>query len=266
MELFVREYGTDSGKPPLLLLHGLFGSSANWMGIARKLEKDFQLLVPDLRNHGRSAHNADVSYQALADDLHELLDHYAIEQAVLVGHSMGGKAAMQFALRFPQRVAALVVVDIAPVAYSHGFDGIHAAFDSLDLDSLDKREDALAVLEERLGSALIAGYLLQNLQRLDHQWHWRLNLSALKAGADEISGFDVAAHAEFSGPCLFITGEQSDYVSPDDYQTIQRLFPAAHMQALADAGHWVYFEQPDAFLQVLNRFLADVNVINKGDE
>jgi pimeloyl-ACP methyl ester carboxylesterase len=253
---FLREYGDPgSGPVPVVLLHGLFGSSTNWHSIARRLGESRQVLVPDMRNHGRSPSRAPMTYQAMTDELAGLLDDHGIDRAALVGHSMGGKAAMWMTLTRPERVQSLVVADIAPVAYGHRFDGIVDALRALELDGLEDRRDADARLSARLGDPALRGYLLQNLVKEGQTWRWRIDLAILKASMDQIQGFPEAAGHQFAGPALFIYGTGSDYVSGKQLPAIRTLFPLARLRAVPNAGHWVYADQPDSFLRALEGFL-----------
>ncbi len=254
LELFRREYG-DGGAPPLLLLHGLFGSSANWHGIARRLATSRRVLVPDLRGHGRSPRVERVSYPDMARDLNALLDAEGIDQAAIVGHSMGGKAAMWLALTRPERVSALAVADIAPVAHAHRFDGIVDALSALDIASLSDRAQADAQLAQQLPDTALRGYLLQSLVREAEGWRWRLDLPALADSMGDIAGFPDPAGRQYPGPALFIYGTGSSYVTGEDLPAIRSLFPLARLRAVPNAGHWVYADQPDAFARALEGFL-----------
>lgn len=254
IELHTRTYGAPS-QPPLLMLHGLFGSSANWGSIARRLETRFHVLVPDLRNHGQSPHDPECGYQAMSEDLLGLLDRHGIGAAALVGHSMGGKVAMHLALGHPQRVARLAVVDIAPVRYGHDFEGVLAAFRAVDLAALRSRADADRQMAETIASDGVRAFLLQNLAKGPDGWAWRANLEALAAAQREITGFpEQDRDAVFDGPASFIHGELSDYVQASYEAQIRRLFPRAAMCRVAGAGHWVYADRPAEFLRCLEAF------------
>ena len=259
MQLHYREYGQrDPSQPSLLLLHGLFGSAVNWHGIARRLQGRLHILSPDLRNHGRSPHSNTMDYPSMAGDILRLLDTLRLEHAVLVGHSMGGKAAMWLALHHPERVRALVVVDIAPVRYRHGFSDILRALESVPLESLQNRAAADKALAGSLDSPLLRGYLLQNLVREDDRWSWRINLPALRRNMDKIVDFPVPpADRQFPGDTLFIYGGQSDYLNPDNAVSARRFFPYARLRLIPEAGHWVYSDAPEAFVTALSAFLPD---------
>jgi esterase len=253
MQLQHKTYG-QSHQPAIVLLHGLFGSSSNWASVARKLADDYFIIVPDLRNHGQSPHHADVSYPAQANDVMQLLEHLAIQQAILVGHSMGGKVAMQCALQYPGRVANLAVVDMSPVAYSHNFDAVFNAFAAVDLANIQNRRDADAQMAAHVPEPMVRAFLLQNLQKTKQGWQWRLNLAALKARQSTITGF--AATGRYRGKAGFIYGENSQYVLPEYHSTIEAFFPQAEYCPVTGAGHWVYADQPEAFMHCLHKFLS----------
>lgn len=258
MRLHYREYGSYSDQhPTLIFLHGLLGSSSNWHSLARGLSERFHVLVPDQRNHGRSPHDDDVSYAALARDLAQLIDEQGLESALLIGHSMGGKAAMWLALEQPERVTGLVVVDIAPVAYPNRFATIYEALHAVDRTPVASRTEADAILARFLDEPALRQFLLQNLQHAGGAWAWRMNLAALTRGMAEIVDFPVSNQPVYDGPCLFIHGGQSDYVQPEARPVIRRLFPRAVIRDIPQAGHWVYAEQPQVFSALLAEFLAD---------
>lgn len=255
MELHYRTYGDQhAGQAPLVLLHGLFGSSANWHGIAQQLSETYRVLVPDLRNHGRSPHDDDVSYKAMAGDLLDWLDALSVEQAWLVGHSMGAKAAMYLSLEHGDRVAGLVSVDMAPVCYPDRFAHIYDALQALPLQDLIDRRQADGLLAKHLSDPGLRAYLLQNLIKGDREWEWRMNLAALSAGRQALFGFPSTSK-QYLGSALFLRGGNSDYVLPEHGKIIRRYFPYARERSVAGAGHWVYAEQSDAFIRAVQAFL-----------
>ncbi|WP_293672422.1 alpha/beta fold hydrolase [Thiolapillus sp.] len=257
MKLYYREFGEQYSGTPVVLLHGLLGSLVNWQRIARSLGERYRVIVPDLRNHGRSPHSDDVSYPAMASDVLELLDDLDIPRAVPVGHSMGGKAAMVLALQHAERVERLAVVDIAPVvAYSGRLAQLLDALLALPLDRIENRAHADALLAERVSDKAVRDHMLQNLQRTDNGWCWRNNLQALRDGLDVISGFLEQAPKPYTGKCCFIKGEHSDYIKEQSLPRIRALFPAAEIVEIPAAGHWVYAEQPQAFVETLENFLS----------
>jgi len=257
MQLHYREYGSYSElHPTLIFLHGLLGSSSNWHSLARSLADDFHVLVPDLRNHGRSPHDDDVGYPALAGDVAQLIEDQGLDSALLIGHSMGGKAAMWLALHQPQRVSGLVVVDIAPVPYENRFQPIYQALHAVDEADIGSRAEADRVLAQHLDDTALRQFLLQNLHMTRDGWRWRINLPALSRGMSQIVDFPLPQNPpRYQGPALFIYGQLSDYVAPESKSRILQLFPQARMSCIRDAGHWIYAEQPQAFASLLGTFL-----------
>ncbi len=255
MQLHFRQSGSDQ-NPPLLFLHGLFGSSANWGRIVRHFETDYHCIIPDLRNHGGSPHDADVSYHAQAADVQQLMRQLSIDNATLIGHSMGGKVAMTQALTQPESVTSLLVVDIAPVHYTHRFKTIFTSLQQLDLQSLQDRKHADLQIAQSIDEPEIRAYLLQNLARINGHWQWRINLDFLYAGIETLMDFPDYTGHQYSGNTLFLYGEQSDYVDLSGQQAASRLFPNANFNEVENAGHWVYAEQPGRFIQYVEEFLG----------
>lgn len=240
-----------------MLLHGLFGSKANWGSIARALSHSRHVLTVDLRNHGDSPHASDLSYPAMAADVWSLLQNQGIARPALIGHSMGGKVAMWMALDRPEGLAGLAVVDMAPVRYRHDFNQVFAAFDSVDLAAIGSRADADRMMKTAIGPAGLRAFLLQNLVKQDDAWQWRLNLEVLRQGQHLITDFSPSG-GRFDGAAHFIHGALSDYVVDSYRPIIEGFFPAAVYCPVADAGHWVYAEQPERFQRCLTAFLDDV--------
>ncbi len=228
----------------------------NWQRIARHLGERYRVIVPDLRNHGRSPHDPDVSYEAMAIDVLELMDDLKISHAALVGHSMGGKTAMVLALQHAKRVERLAVVDIAPVTYRGRLAQLFDALLALPLEKIENRSHADALLAERVPDKAVRDHMLQNLQRTKHGWRWRNNLQALRDGLDVISSFPTYESKPYTGKCCFIKGEHSDYIDEQSLPRINALFPAAEFVEIPAAGHWVYAEQPQAFTEALENFLS----------
>ena len=252
----------DPAAPPLVILHGLFGTLDNWQTLARRWaeEAGLRVISADLRNHGRSFHAAAHSYALLADDVLALLDHLALPPARLtvLGHSMGGKAAMQLALAYPQRLAQLVVVDIAPrrsdLAHQ---DAIVAGLQALDPTTIQGRPQADAALARHISQPGVRQFLLKNLyRRADNSFAWRFNLPVLAAELAEI-GAEISAPQPFLKPTLFIRGGLSDYITPDDkLHGIPALFPNSQVVTVPDAGHWVHAEQPDEVFGLVKNFVS----------
>ncbi|NCA88005.1 MAG: alpha/beta fold hydrolase [Gammaproteobacteria bacterium] len=247
--------------PPILLIHGLFGSAMNWHGIVGRLHRllgaSRRIIVPDLRNHGQSPHDPVFGYEAMAMDLAGLLDTLEIEHASLVGHSLGGKVAMWLALEHPERIAALVVVDIAPVTYPSRFRRLFAALRGLNLRTLASRREADMRLAADIPDPAMRGFLLQNLRHTQDGWTWRFNLTALADAMEGLRTFPDPQGRRFHGRTVFINGADSDYVRPDQLPAIQALFPRAQMIAIPGAGHWVHADQPEAFAEAIARLLGD---------
>lgn len=240
----------------MTILHGLFGAGRNWNAIARRLAEQARVLLPDLRNHGASPHAEPMTYPAMATDVGALLDRQGIERSDMIGHSMGGKAAMYLALTEPQRVDRLVVVDIAPVRYDHSFQGLIRILRQLPLAHMTGRAAADEWLARQIPEAALRQFLLQNLVRRGDRYLWRINLDAIEQAMPELIGFpDVHGLRPFFGPALFIAGERSTYVLPEHNTAIERLFPQAAIERLPGAGHWLHSEQPEQFLSIVQRFL-----------
>jgi len=257
LPLYARKYEeSDQSRTPIVLLHGFLGSSTNWHSVARKLSDRHHVLAPDLRNHGQSPHAKAMTYAAMADDLAALLNEHALDEVILVGHSMGGKLAMEYALRHPDRVEKLVVVDIAPVRYRHGFDDVFKALRAVDLEGIENRRDADAMMQAHLDTEGLRQFLLQNLVKQDAGWAWRIDLDILASAVPDIQAAPPSLDGgRFEGPSLFVNGALSDYVSEAFKPVIRRHFPQATLEAIAGAGHWVYAEQPARFLDTLQGFL-----------
>lgn len=262
LRLHLRHYGeAAAGHLPLILIHGLFGSASNWHGIARRLATEHQVLVPDLRNHGQSPWAPRMDYKAMAADLAALLDDQGIARASLVGHSMGGKAAMWLALSAPERVGSLVVADIAPMTYASRHGDLVKALAGLPLADIKNRRDADTRLAATVHSAPVRAYLLQNLVydqsggEDNRRWRWRLNLEVLAHTLVGILGFPETSDLHYPGPALFIYGGRSGYLTAEGLPRIRALFPHARLHGIPNAGHWVYADQPDAFLAAVSGFL-----------
>lgn len=268
VQLNYKELGSQG--PLVIILHGLYGSSDNWMAIARMLASDFRILLVDQRNHGASPHTPEHSYLAMADDLLALMDQLNIESAHIAGHSMGGKTAMAFALLHPDRVDRLVVLDIAPKSYaSFSNYGISTNNHAFIMDAMldaplalcQSRQEIDGCLAEKLTDKGIRQFLLKNVTRNDkQQFAWKLNLPVLRENLDEIlDGFTHTPMQKltFTKPSVFIRGEKSGYVMDDDVLGIRRLFPKAELVTIPDAGHWLHAEQPELVQKTIHYFLEE---------
>ncbi|MBV0933436.1 alpha/beta fold hydrolase [Marinobacterium weihaiense] len=241
---------------PLVILHGLFGTLENWGAQIKALSEQFDVIAVDARNHGRSPHSDDMNYAAMSADLLALLEHLQLGCINLMGHSMGGKAAMQFALDHPERVSRLIVVDIAPVRYEARHNAVIEGLKQIDLASLKSRGDADRLLAEYVDSAPTRAFLLKNLYRNEaRQFAWRMNLPVLEQQYANIGA--APEGAPYTGPVLFIKGGDSDYLLAEHQQPIQQLFPNAGFKIIAGAGHLPHVEKPAAFTRLVEKFLRD---------
>ena len=237
---------------PLLLLHGLFGSAANWGRIQRRLAEQHDVLAMDLRNHGTSPHDPAMTYGAMAGDVADTLAAQGLQAAAVLGHSMGGKAAMQLALTRPELVTRLVVGDVAPVAYPPHFDTIAAAMQAIPLRPGLTRAEASTALEPAVPDPTLRGFLLQNV-RFGDPPAWRIGLDEIAAAMPDISGWPGTG--QYPGPVLVLRGETSDYILPEHRPLFRALFPAARFATLRGAGHWLHADAPEAFIETIQPFL-----------
>jgi pimeloyl-ACP methyl ester carboxylesterase len=242
--------------PPLIVLHGLFGSGTNWRSFASSMADSRQLHLLDLRNHGRSPHDDAMNYPLMVADMFAYMDRQSLQTVTLLGHSMGGKVAMLAALQAPERISDLVVVDIAPVATGQDHAPYIRAMQSINLERLTRRESASEMLADAVPDAGLRQFLLQNLERDDCGFRWRLNLPALAASMPALTGFPLEPGKEhYRGPALFVRGEISDYVPVHHYDKIRKHFPAAEIRTVGGAGHWLHAEKPKDFSEVVKPFL-----------
>ncbi|NIW86825.1 MAG: alpha/beta fold hydrolase [Gammaproteobacteria bacterium] len=254
VELAYRETGDG---PPLLVMHGVFGSGTNWRSITKALAADRRVFTLDLRNHGSSPHAEHMDYRSMAEDVGAFMERQGLERAALLGHSMGGKTAMQLALSAPGRVECLIVVDIAPVTTEEDHAPYIAAMQNMDLEHLTRRSDAEAELAAVIPEPGARSFLLQNLVNEGGRFRWRLNLDAIEACLPELADFpDPAVDAQYTGPTLFVRGATSSYVRGEHAALIERLFPRAEIRSVDGAGHWVHVDKPREFLALVRDFLA----------
>lgn len=249
--LATQTLGNDQTEPPILIVHGLFGSGRNWGVIAKRLAKVRRVITVDMRNHGDSFRAESQSYPEMAEDLAEVIRSEG-GAADVIGHSMGGKAAMVLALTHPDLVRALVVADIAPTAYGHSQLHLIEAMQALDLSQIETRSDADAALASSVEERETRAFLLQSLDVRGKSW--KLNLDTLARDMDVITGFPEMS-GSFSGPTFFLSGGQSDYVRPEHREEIKRLFPEAKQAKIPGAGHWLHAEKPREFEAALRAFL-----------
>jgi pimeloyl-ACP methyl ester carboxylesterase len=266
MELFYRSLGT--GKP-IVILHGLYGSSDNWYTIGRALAGQYSVFIPDQRNHGNSPHSPDHDYNALSDDLNEFFIQHNLTRAVILGHSMGGKTALAFGLKYPEKVEKMIVVDISPFGYDEtsapeviSHEHIMRSLLMLKIETLHGRQDADDRLQEQIRQAPVRQFLLKNLKR-DSQgtFYWAMNLPVLQQHladiyasilpSEQIKPIEIPVF-----PLMFIKGENSGYLRKEEFDSIRHFFPHAELAEIAGAGHWVHAERPDEFLKAILDFIS----------
>ncbi|MBE0557913.1 MAG: alpha/beta fold hydrolase [Proteobacteria bacterium] len=253
MKLFSQIYGTG---PPLIILHGLFGSLDNWHSLSKRFGEHYCVFAVDQRNHGRSPHSDILTYEAMREDLREFYTDQGLSQAFLLGHSMGGKTAMGFALAFPNLVLKLVVVDIAPRAYPPHHDHLFDALCDLDLSRYHTRREVDDALGERIPSVTVRRFLMKNLKRAhDGKFSWKMNLPVIRANYDEVN-HEVWDDRAFPNSALFIRALSAEYITESDEGPIRALFPKARISAF-DAGHWIHAESPEPFYQTVRDFLEE---------
>lgn len=247
------EYGSG---PPVVILHGLFGSARNWHAIAKQLESTHHVYALDLRNHGSSPWHDSMTYYDLADDVRGFIEQHNLKQPVVIGHSMGAKAAMLLALQYEELVDTLIVVDIAPVPYQHSFIQYVQAMQGLNLGGLRQRDDADEALRAEVPEPGVRMFLLQNLVYKDKRFDWRINLPALSANMAALTGFPLEAmNRIYFGKTLVIRGGQSIYVHAEHHRAIYALFPNAGITVIPNAGHWVHADQPEALIGAIRAIL-----------
>lgn len=267
MKLFHRQYGSG---PPLVILHGLFGSSDNWSTIAKQLADTFTIILPDQRNHGKSPHSPVHDYDSMSDDLHELAKSLSLDKFFLAGHSMGGKTAISYALKWPEMLNGLLVADISPFRgadYTGAEYNLHAGILktmlSLDLSSITSRQEAEAALASSGLPQKITGFILKNLNRTSGQnFEWKINAPVLfenlnkimepvdrqKAYSYQVTGF----------PVIFLRGKESNYLPEEDYSDIRKIFPAAEFIEIENAGHWLHADNPEAVIANMRKMLNGI--------
>lgn len=254
MKLFFREFG--SGQP-VIILHGLFGQSDNWVTVGRRIADQFHVYIPDQRNHGQSPHTQIHSFPAMAEDLAAFIDENAIENPIVIGHSMGGKVAMTYALENPENVKKLVIIDISPRRYPERITHTEVISQMLiiDIANLKTRSEVEKLLDLRVSDSRIRMFILKNLYyKIDGKLAWRLNLEAINQSMDLL--FDgIGSENQFNKPTLFIRGGKSDYVPDTDIPLIKSIFPEAVIKTISGASHWVHADAPEELCSLLSSFL-----------
>ena len=241
--------------PPLVILHGLFGSLDNWFSIAKELVEHYTLYLVDQRNHGDSPHSTDWNYGVMVEDLRELLDAENLDSVYLMGHSMGGKTVMNFAVTYPDRVRKLIVGDIAPRHYPIHHQVILEGLNALDLSQLQSRKEADELLAPYIPELGIRQFLLKSLGRDANGFAWKINLSVITEQIEEV-GKALDEGTVFNGPTLFLGGANSSYIQEKDLPDMKRHFPNYAWISIPNAGHWLHAEQPQAVVVEMRKFLG----------
>ncbi|GHA67282.1 alpha/beta fold hydrolase [Pontibacter akesuensis] len=253
MKLHYKEMGQGQ---PLLILHGLFGTLDNWATLAKRLAEQYNVFLIDLRNHGRSPHADEHTYELMAADVLELVDELKLPTPVIMGHSMGGKVAMKYALTYPTRLTKLIVVDIAPKAYPPHHDDIIEALQSVDLTSTTSRSDIDDQLAKTISEPDVRLFLMKNIYRKeDNTFGWRMNLDGIDKNYENIAAA-ITAEVPFKKNALFIKGGRSSYIKQEDiYDSIERLFTLVEVETIPNAGHWVHAQAPDEVYDLVTTFI-----------
>lgn len=251
-------YGAEQPGTPLLVFHGLFGMLDNWGSFGKEFSGCFPVHLIDLRNHGKSFHSEDMSHDDLAHDISHYMDHYGIERAHLLGHSLGGKAVMQFAIKYPPKVEKLIVADISPKAYPPHHQGIIKALESVDFNVIKSRQEVEEILSQYIPEKSVIQFLAKNLywedQSGEKKLNWRFNLATLSQKYNDFVG-NAIKFGVFTGETLFVAGAKSNYILPQDEFPIKQQFPKAKIIKIANAGHWVQAENPADFNAEVKKFL-----------
>ncbi len=251
-------FETVGSGPPLLVLHGLFGSSRNWRGVASQLEATHTVHSADLRNHGASPWADSMDYNEMADDVLQLMDRLGLPEAAVMGHSMGGKTAMALALRQPQRVTCLVVVDIAPVSYADTLTPLTEAMRSIDVMAAASRTEVQTRLQRAIPDAGVVPFLMQNLVAHNDHFDWRINLMGISAAMPQLCNFPgELLGARFDRPVTVIAGDRSNYVEQRDGAAFRPMFGQVEVEIIRDAAHWVHADQPAALLTCVRQALEE---------
>ena len=253
MNLFYQQFGQ---RRPFIILHGLFGSSDNWKTIGNVLSQQFEVFLIDLRNHGRSFHTTEFSYSAMSNDIQNFIVEKNLDQVIVMGHSMGGKVAMTYALQHPEKINKLIIVDIAPKYYPPHHQKYIDAFHSIDLNTVASRKEVEEHFIERVSDIGERQLLLKNLywNENDHL-AWRLNIDAISNNIEEMCKGQEALSAIFNKPTLFIKGEKSKYILAEDEALMKKLFSNVIIKEIGNAGHWLHAEKPKEFLECVLRFV-----------
>lgn len=250
-------YTTQGQGKPVFIIHGLLGSSRNWSSFSKKLSESFQVVTLDLRNHGQSGHADTMTYADMASDILALMEDFGMERASFIGHSMGGKVAMTFALQHRSMIEQLVIMDIAPVSYKNELLPLLDAMTGLPLGDITSRTHADSLLSLHVPDSSLRLFLLQNLIQDGENYRWRVNLNSIRKSLIDIDGFPAPVSVK-SHPVrtLFLGGAESGYLKPHHYPIVKKYFPRAQIHIIDGAGHWLHIDKPDKVLEMVQSFLS----------
>lgn len=257
MKLFFRKSGAGS---PVFILHGLFGSSDNWHTLGKRFESDFTVYYIDQRNHGRSPHSPVFNYDVMSDDILKLVEDENLIKINFIGHSMGGKAAMQFAIRNPHRVGKMLIADIGPKKYPVTNRFVTDVLNQFDLYALTSRKEVEKILFANIKDNATVQFLLKNLYWNEKgKLSWRFDLESITNNIERVSDAQPLPHAPIPIPVLFLKGEKSDYIFPSDIKLMRAIFPFAIINEILNAGHWIHADQPEVFYKTVLHFLTNTS-------
>ena len=250
MKLEFRTYGEGA---PIIILHGLFGASDNWMSVAKLLADSYKVYLVDQRNHGNSGHSNEWTYDAMAEDLKQFITDHEIKNPILMGHSMGGKTVMKYSFKYPSTFKKMIVVDIGPKYYPVHHRTILDGLLSINLSELSSRGDADKILANYVPEAPVRQFLLKNLKRTGDSYEWKVNLKVIN---DKIENVGEELTGKYDGEVLFVNGANSDYIKKEDWNDILSKYPNATLTTINGAGHWVHAEKPEEFIEEIQEFIS----------
>lgn len=240
---------------PLIILHGFLGSLDNWLTLGKRFAENYDVILVDQRNHGKSFHSDDWGYDEMTADLENLIEALELENPIILGHSMGGKTVMQYAAFYPQQIDKLIVADIGPKAYPVHHDQILAGLKAIPVDKIQSRQEADDMLAKYVREESTRVFLLKNLKRSADGFDWKMNLPVLADQIEEV-GKALNYHLPIETETLFIRGGSSNYILDDEWEDIEEIFPNAELETIEQAGHWLHAENPDKFYELVTNFLA----------
>ncbi len=257
MRLFCRNIG-EKNKEKLLILHGLLGLSDHWVSLAKTLSEHFHCIIPDLRNHGKSAHHHVFNYEVMLDDIMELLLEQNIDKCNVLGHSMGGKLAMYLALHYPEKIRKMVIADISPTNYSlTRYSDLFNTLQSVNIEEITKRSDIEQYLTKQLPEKRLIWFVMKNIKMVGREkYAWKSNVKTIIDNLENIFGFGKFELQKCNQPCLFLQGANSDFILKEHKPLIKKLFPNSEIRTIDGAGHWLHVDKPETFLRLVTEFFV----------